>query len=330
MKAFHEVRSYDSDFMVWYSNYENIGFLAHWHREIELIYVRSGACPLSITDHTFTAHAGDLAVCESGVIHYSDSHGMDNSLDFLIFDTSILGPLFQNPGFTYPLISREELERYGLSGRLEDLIGTVSRELREKAPFYQDVVASSIQTFWALLKRFHPRADSEQVPDDRRSRTLSGLQELLSYIDVHYADNISLEYAAARMNFSPSHFSKTFKKLMGTNFVTYLNMVRVERAAHELRHTEKKFTDVALSCGFNNVRTFNRVFKEITGCTPSEFLVLPDPDLYKRTYYNRRSQEKEFVKDDSMTVVKNSQPDKKKEALYVRKTCTVPETPDPL
>lgn len=307
MKAFHEVRSYDSDFMVWHSNYENIGFLAHWHKEIELIYVRSGSCPLSITDHSFTAHAGDLAVCESGVIHYSDSHGMDNSLDFIIFDTSILGQLFQNPGFTFPLVTKEQLESYGLTARLEALIRTVSSELTDKAPFYQDVVTSSIQTFWALLKRFHPRADADQLPDGRRSRMLSELQELLAYIDVHYADNISLEYAAGRMNFSPSHFSKTFKKLMGINFVTYLNMVRVEQAAQELRHTEKKFTDVALSCGFNNIRTFNRVFKEITGCTPSEFLALPDPDLYKRTYYNRRSEEKEYVRDDSMTLVKNFQ-----------------------
>lgn len=307
MKAFHEVRSYDSDFMVWHSNYENIGFLAHWHKEIELIYVRSGNCSLSITDHSFTAHAGDLAVCESGVIHYSDSHGMDNSLDFIIFDTSILGQLFQNPGFTFPLVTKEQLESYGLTARLEALIRTVSSELTDKAPFYQDVVTSSIQTFWALLKRFHPRADADQLPDGRRSRMLSELQELLAYIDVHYADNISLEYAAGRMNFSPSHFSKTFKKLMGINFVTYLNMVRVEQAAQELRHTEKKFTDVALSCGFNNIRTFNRVFKEITGCTPSEFLALPDPDLYKRTYYNRRSEEKEYVRDDSMTLVKNFQ-----------------------
>lgn len=307
MKAFHEVRSYDSDFMVWHSNYENIGFLAHWHKEIELIYVRSGSCSLSITDHSFTVHAGDLAVCESGVIHYSDSHGMDNSLDFIIFDTSILGQLFQNPGFTFPLVTKEQLESYGLTARLEALIRTVSSELTDKAPFYQDVVTSSIQTFWALLKRFHPRADADQLPDGRRSRMLSELQELLAYIDVHYADNISLEYAAGRMNFSPSHFSKTFKKLMGINFVTYLNMVRVEQAAQELRHTEKKFTDVALSCGFNNIRTFNRVFKEITGCTPSEFLALPDPDLYKRTYYNRRSEEKEYVRDDSMTLVKNFQ-----------------------
>lgn len=310
MKAFHEVRNYDSDLMVWHSHYEDIGFLAHWHREIELIYVRSGSCRLNITDHTFTAHAGDLAICESGVIHYSDSHGMNNSLDFIIFDTSVLSPLFQNPGFKYPLVTKEELDRHGLSDRLLSLIDTVSSELTKKEPFYQEVVTASLQAFWALLKRCHPRTDSEKLPDDRRSRMLSDLQELVSYIDVHYADNITLEYAAGRMNFSTSHFSKTFKKLMGTNFVTYLNMVRVERAAYELRHTEKKFTDIALNCGFNNIRTFNRVFKEITGCTPSEFLLLPDPDTYKRTYYNRRSSEKEFVKDDSLTLVKNFEPNR--------------------
>ncbi len=305
MKAFHEVRNYDSDYMVWHSRYENIGFLAHWHKEIELIYVRSGSCLLSITDQTFLAQAGDLAICESGMIHYSDSHGMDNSLDFIIFDTSILGPIFQNPGFIHPLVTKDELAACGLSAPLSALIDTVSRELEQKKPFYQEVVSSSIQAFWALLKRCHPRNDAEHLPDDRRSRMLQELQELLSYIEEHYADNITLEYAASRMNFSDSHFSRTFKKLMGINFVTYLNLVRVEQAASQLRNTEKKITDVALSCGFNNIRTFNRVFKDITGYTPSEFLLLSDPDIYKRTYYNRRSAEQEFVEHDSLTLVKN-------------------------
>ena len=305
MKAFHEIRNYDSDFMVWHSNYENIGFLAHWHKEIELIYVRSGSCNLNITDQTFTAHAGDLVICESGVIHYSNSHNMDNSLDFVIFDTSILGPLFHNPNFVHPLITSTQLEAYGLSDLLHHLIDTVSLELEQKAPYYREVVISSLQTFWFLLKRHHPRANAEQLPDNRRARTLADLQSLVSYIDEHYAENITLEFAAERMNFSHTYFSKMFKRLMGINFVTYLNMVRVEQAAFELRHTEKKFTDIALNCGFNNIRTFNRVFKEITGCTPSEFLLLPDPDTYKRTYYNRRSSEQEFMKKDPPTLVKN-------------------------
>ena len=44
MKAFHEVRNYTSDFMVWHKQYENISFIAHWHREIELIYVDNRTC----------------------------------------------------------------------------------------------------------------------------------------------------------------------------------------------------------------------------------------------------------------------------------------------
>ena len=39
MKAFHEVRNYNSDLMVWYSSYENISFVAHWQKEIEFVYV---------------------------------------------------------------------------------------------------------------------------------------------------------------------------------------------------------------------------------------------------------------------------------------------------
>lgn len=291
--------------MVWHSNYENIGFLAHWHKEIELIYVRSGSCRLSITDINFTAHAGDLAVCESGQIHYSDSHHMDNSLDFIIFDTSILGPLFENPHFAHPLVTKEELKRYGLSSRLTSLIDTVSEELEERKPYYQEIVISSLKTFWFLLKRCHPRAEASSVPDNRRTRMLADFQSLLSYLEDHYADNITLEYAAASMNFSTGYFSKIFKKLMGINFVTYLNLVRIEHAVHQLRSTQQKFTDIALNCGFNNIRTFNRVFKEITGCTPSEFLLHPDPDTYKRTYYNRRSEKQEFVKHDSLTLIKN-------------------------
>ncbi|MCI8852225.1 MAG: AraC family transcriptional regulator [Lachnospiraceae bacterium] len=303
MKAFHEVRSYDSDFMVWHSAYENISFLAHWHKEIELIYIRSGQCRLTVSDQTFLARAGDCMICESGSIHYSDSFDLDNSLDFIIFDTSILSSMFQNPHFSRPLITREELDRYGLTRELAQLISLVSRELAEKQAYYQEVVEASLCRFWNLLKRHHPRSTEYSPAENRREHMLMELQELLNYIDSHYTNNISLEYAAARMNFSPSYFSRVFKNLMGINFVTYLNLVRVEQAARRLRESNGRVTDVALDCGFNNIRTFNRVFKEITGFTPSAFLLQPDPDAYKMTYYYRRSLEKQFVENDSLTII---------------------------
>ena len=130
-------------------------------------------------------------------------------------------------------------------------------------------------------------------------RMLEDFQELLDYIDKHYAEDLTLEHASSMLHFSPSHFSKTFKKLMGMNYVTYLGMVRVEQAIQMLSTNQYRMIDIALECGFSNIRSFNRTFKEITGYTPTDFSTQVDPDLYKTTYYHRKSGEAEYVVGDS-------------------------------
>lgn len=304
MKAFHEVRNYNSDLMVWYSGYENISFVAHWQKEIELVYVRSGEASFHVADHSFTAHAGDLVICESGQIHYSDSYHTKNLLDFLIFDTNLISSRFHNPHFKNALVTAEELKNFGLTEALHRLFSLVPEELGKKQPYYKDIVSAAIKEFWFLLKRKLPR--EEKAKDDRRrSRMLEEFQELLDYIDKHYTEDLTLENASSMMHFSPSHFSKTFKKLMGMNYVTYVNMVRIEQAIQMLSTNQYRMIDIALECGFSNIRSFNRTFKEITGYTPTEFSAQVDPDLYKTTYYHRKSGEAEYVEGDSTTMRPN-------------------------
>ena len=304
MKAFHEVRNYNSDLMVWYSGYENISFVAHWQKEIELVYVRSGEASFHVADHSFTAHAGDLVICESGQIHYSDSYHTKNLLDFLIFDTNLISSRFHNPHFKNALVTAEELKNFGLTEALHRLFSLVPEELEKKQPYYKDIVSAAIKEFWFLLKRNLPR--EEKAKDDRRrSRMLEEFQELLDYIDKHYTEDLTLENASSMMHFSPSHFSKTFKKLMGMNYVTYVNMVRIEQAIHMLSTNQHRMIDIALECGFSNIRSFNRVFKEITGYTPTDFSSQVDPDVYKTTYYNRKSGDAEYVEGGSTTMRPN-------------------------
>ena len=304
MKAFHEVRNYDSDLMVWYSGYENISFVAHWQKEIELVYVRDGSASFHVADHSFTAHAGDLVICESGQIHYSDSYHTKNQLDFLIFDTNLISSRFHNPHFKHPHITAEDLKTLELSQPLERLFALVSEELDKKQPYYKDIVTCSIRKFWFLLKRKLPRV--EKAKDvSRRTRMLEDFQELLDYIDQHYAEDLTLETASSMMHFSPSHFSKTFKKLMGMNYVTYVNMVRIEQAIHMLSASQYRMIDIALECGFSNIRSFNRVFKEITGYTPTDFSSHVDSEDYKTTFYHRKSAETEYVENGSTTMRPN-------------------------
>lgn len=304
MKAFHEVRNYNSDLMVWYSGYENISFVAHWQKEIELVYVRSGEVSFHVADHSFIAHTGDLVICESGQIHYSDSYNTKNLLNFLIFDTNLISSRYHNPHFKNALVTADELKNLGLTDALQRLFSLVPDELNKKQPYYKDIVTAAIREFWFLLKRNLPRA--EKVKDDsRRTRLLEEFQELLDYIDTHYAEDMTLDHAAAMMHFSPSHFSKTFKKMIGMNYVTYVNMVRIEQAIERLGTNQYRMIDIALECGFTNIRSFNRVFKEITGYTPTEFSSQVDPDVYKTTFYHRKSAEKEYVEDGSTTMRPN-------------------------
>lgn len=306
MKAFHEVRSYESDFMVWYSSYVNISFLAHWHKEIELIYIRKGSAQISVNDEIFVAYAGDLVICDSGSIHYSDSYTMDNTLDFLVFDPNIVSSVYEIVDFVHPLIKKDTLLSLGIEDLLLKLLDDVKAELNNKSPFYQEIVSSNLKHFWYILKRKLPKNTDAMSKNSRRAVMLNDLQLLLSFIDEHYSGNITLEYAAKMMNFSPCHFSKVFKKLTGINFVTYLNMIRIEQSAALLKSSPDKITNIALSCGFNNVRTFNRVFKEITGFTPSQFLEAKDYEISSLTYLKRKTAEKQYVENDSVTLINNT------------------------
>ena len=91
-------------------------------------------------------------------------------------------------------------------------------------------------------------------------------------MDTHYGEDITLSFAAEKMNFSESYFSRVFKRLYGHQLVTYLNMIRVEHAAAELKASGKRVLDIALASGFNNIWTFNRVFsKKSPDTPPSQF-----------------------------------------------------------
>lgn len=303
MKAFHEVRSYDSNFFVWHSAYENIGFLGHWHKELEFIYLRSGSASICVNNQTYLIQPGDLIVCDSGDIHYSNSFDSEHTIEFLVFDPQILVNNYQYSNFSSPLISAKQLQDYGLTDEINALFSQIPAELQNKEPFYQDIVRAKIRGFWYLLKRKVPN-NPIPIPRGSRNVLLNDLQKLLAFLETHYDDTVTLEQAARIMHLSNSHFSRTFKKLTGIPFVTYVNRIRVDHASERIRNGSEKMTEISLNCGFSNIRTFNRVFKEITGFTPSQFARLSEAELADTGHQIIRSNEERLSNQDSKTLIK--------------------------
>lgn len=304
MKAFHEVRNYPTDLMVWHKTYENISFIAHWHREIELLYLRSGSIKMQVSSHSFTAHAGDLIICDTGDIHYSNSYEKGSCLDFLIFDTSLISQHYQYQGFLNPLLTAAQMKESGLDRMLLTLEDTIDLELARTDEYYQDIIRADLRYFWFHMLRLLPVCSDPSVMQNRRNTMLNDFQNLLSYMETHTQEPFTLEEAADMMHFSPSHFSKIFKQLIGINFVRYLNIMRITQASEMLANENTTITQAAYNCGFQNIRTFNRVFKEVTGQTPTKYMSVPENQSANFTYYKSSSNIMAYAEKDPLTIIK--------------------------
>jgi AraC family transcriptional regulator len=94
---------------------------------------------------------------------------------------------------------------------------------------------------------------------------------VLVYIQDHLGEAISLEDLAAVANFSPHHFHRIFRGLVGESVKEHVRRLRLERAAHRLRYGEEPVTHIAFEAGYETHEAFTRAFRAAFGAPPSRF-----------------------------------------------------------
>lgn len=97
------------------------------------------------------------------------------------------------------------------------------------------------------------------------------INRLLHYMKENFATDISLKNAAEYINMSESYLSFIFKKEIGTGFIDYLNMLRVDKAAHILINSSMPIYEIALQVGYENINYFGRIFKKVKGVSPQKY-----------------------------------------------------------
>lgn len=92
------------------------------------------------------------------------------------------------------------------------------------------------------------------------------------YIDLNIDRQLTVKDIADEVHANPSHLSRKFKNDTGMTIVDYINMRRTEEAKIYLESGNASVTEVALMVGYNDLNYFGRVFKKITGMTPSRYM----------------------------------------------------------
>lgn len=276
MKAFHENRTYHSTFPFTVIVSDNIDFLAHWHNDLEIVYVFEGSIRMGINSETRVLETGDMAICSSGDIHYYDSKDSSSKIMLVIFNPSLIGfpggwPL--NVRLTSPFIEKRLAtlkEELRINNRISLILQELMGEYNQKLEYHEQLIIGLLHEWSGLILRHVPLDKINPQKDKRRITNMKIMQGVLEYLDVNYMHPITLADAARQANMSLFYFSRFFKSLSGMSYIAYLSNIRVNQAEQLLLTTDKSILDIALECGFTNIRTFNRVFKQIKQRTPSE------------------------------------------------------------
>ncbi len=144
-------------------------------------------------------------------------------------------------------------------------------------PYEERELILSVETALHLYNRLEDTAASlTEVSDvrekDHAADRLGQIREdIEGYIREHYSEELSMQDVARAMNYSDAYFCKLFKQCFKVNFSAWLNEFRVEKAKEMLMTTRLSVREVSLACGYSDANYFARVFKRVTGKTPSEY-----------------------------------------------------------
>lgn len=115
-----------------------------------------------------------------------------------------------------------------------------------------------------------------------RTDYLDRLRRVLRFIQEHLDDELTPDACARVAHFSRFHFHRLFSGLVGESLREHVRRMRLERAAGELRRTDRTVIEIALSAGYEAHEPFTRAFRAHFGKPPAEFRRQPEPLMFPR------------------------------------------------
>lgn len=251
-----------------YDNVENEEYPPHWHNAIEIIMPLINTYTVICSGKQYQLGERDVMLIPAGKIH--NLKAMPGRRLILLCDNKLIDGVPALPELrsviAEPLVITEEngVDIRRSLGHIMEEIYTLYFEAAALSDIY---VYMKILSFLTRIKEYQ----LSKFRSDDSEKYSETIHRIFGYIEQNYMYDISLEDLAGIAGYSSCHFSRIFKKYSGTTFINFLNNRRVSAAELLLLEENASVTDASARVGFSSLTTFNRVFKEINGCTPSEF-----------------------------------------------------------
>lgn len=223
-----------------------------------LLYIEKGQLTLHYKETVHTAHAGDFILlncyqphsystlegCEAMWCHFD---GISATAHCKNIETS-LGPVFCLAD-SYPILHK-----------LHTLYQSFSQ-----GKLLQEALMSKY--LYDILTQLHLSSPAKSPASDKRVMST----DVISYIQEHFSQDITVEELADIAGLSLYHFIRSFKQETGFTPHDYLIDTRINTAKYLLKNTSLSVKDICFHCGFSSESVFCNAFKRELGITPTQY-----------------------------------------------------------
>lgn len=260
--------------------------LDHTHNYMQLWYCLHGSFRHVVNGQAFTQRAGDFIVVPPYCSHQIDTSNSDPDLRFIFCDLSddflaifpesnekstlfnlvYLRPMLMGAQEMRPFLSFNGETAKKIEALYMELLHEFKNSSESSHPYIR---ATLIRLLTLIAQEYETVMPTKEDLLYKKYRT--AIQDALDYIESNYTDNITLSQIAKISLMSVRSFSFVFKHITGKTFLEYLQSLRVHRACNLLRNSNETLTQICIHCGFSDITYFGRVFKKITGMSPSSY-----------------------------------------------------------
>ncbi|MDR9856819.1 AraC family transcriptional regulator [Paenibacillus sp. VCA1] len=243
----------------------------HWHDEIQFVRMVEGEACFQINEEKLIVRQGDGLFINSGCLHMAEEMNesgcvyicLNVSPDFVVSQeqyATYVAPYIQATNLPYLYIDSNK----SWGKNILDAIGNIHQWIQQKPPYFELDVTLNLTLVWKNLitNGFQLEYDRMEAVKSRR------MKQMLSWIDLHYAEKITLDDIARAGQLSRSECCRYFKRMLKMTPLNYVIDYRIQKSLVWLQRTESNVTEVGYKVGFNSTSYFIERFKKAKKMTP--------------------------------------------------------------
>lgn len=270
---------HDMTINVSYGHYHQ-SFPKHWHTQIEIIAPLSDNYRMTLGHREYLLNKNQICLISPHQLHSLSKSNTDPEL-ILQFSPSPFNQIHDYVTYKNLLFRESVIDITDPTPFQENPLDIL---LRIKDLFYSDLIFKEFHMLRELFRFFIVVGEHNLLKENALSAQKTPRQKALDqkfsavsdYIQAHLTESITLEDLASCAGFSKYHFSRLFREYYQTTLSEYLTNLRIAKATELFENPDLSIMDVAMQSGFSSMSSFNRIFKKVNHCTPSEFRKLLD------------------------------------------------------